>query len=207
MEKMYIPGNQIVLRDWQMDDLSTYAPWLQPGHRWQELDGPYYPGPGEAEIVEIIGRLRTRIENGDLDEPRRAMASARRQSNQLVGRLNWYLQSKAEGPKWISVGIAIFDPADWGRSLGYEALGLWSDYLWQAMPSIVRLDIRTWSGNQGMMALAEKLGYVEEARFRQARFVNGNYYDSVGYGVLREEWMARYPAGFAAHLRSVDSEQ
>jgi hypothetical protein len=26
------------------------------------------------------------------------------------------------------------------------------------------------------------------------------YYDSVGYGMLRREWQARYPAGFLQHL-------
>jgi len=48
--------------------------------------------------------------------------------------------------------------------------------------------------------LAEKLGYIEEARFGKARFVHGAYYDGMGYGVLREEWEQRYPAGFAAQL-------
>lgn len=38
------------------------------------------------------------------------------------------------------------------------------------------------------MRLAEKLGFKLEARFRNARIVNGSYFDSIGYGVLREEW-------------------
>jgi putative hydrolase of HD superfamily len=51
-----------------------------------------------------------------------------------------------------------------------------------------------------MMRLAEKVGYAEEARFRMARIVAGEYYDGMGYGVLRAEWEDRYPDGFAAHL-------
>ena len=51
-----------------------------------------------------------------------------------------------------------------------------------------------------MMRLAQKLGYREEARFRNARIVDGHYYDGMGYGILREEWAARYPQGFAATL-------
>ena len=52
------------------------------------------------------------------------------------------------------------------------------------------------SGNHGMMRLAEKLGFLQEARFRKARIVRGEYYDGLGYGVLREEWRACYPEGF-----------
>jgi aminoglycoside 2''-phosphotransferase len=51
-----------------------------------------------------------------------------------------------------------------------------------------------------MMRLAEKLGFREEARFRDARIVENAYYDSVGYGTLRREWQERYPAGFLQHL-------
>jgi len=114
--------------------------------------------------------------------------------------VSWYWQSQET--HWLSVGLVIYDPAYWGQGRGYDALGLWSDYLFQALPAIVRLDLRTWSGNGGMMRLAEKLGYQLEARFRQARIVNGRYYDGLGYGVLREEWARRYPRGFAAHLRA-----
>lgn len=77
--------------------------------------------------------------------------------------------------------------------MGYEAFGLWTEYLFQKMPELVRLDLRTWSGNLGMMRLAEKLGYQREAVFRKARIVKGKYYDGIGYGILREEWETMYP--------------
>lgn len=39
-----------------------------------------------------------------------------------------------------------------------------------------------------MMKLATKLGFQEEACFRKARIVKGEYFDSIGYGILREEF-------------------
>jgi putative hydrolase of HD superfamily len=51
-----------------------------------------------------------------------------------------------------------------------------------------------------MMRLAEKLGYKEEARFRMARIVEGEHFDSMGYGVLRSEWEMLYPNGFSVEL-------
>ena len=65
---------------------------------------------------------------------------------------------------------------------------IWCQYLFTNFTEIVRLDLRTWSGNVGMMKLAEKLGFILEARFRKARIVNGKFYDSIGYGILRTEW-------------------
>ena len=41
----------------------------------------------------------------------------------------------------------------------------------------------------------------EVLQVRRARIVDGDYYDGLGYGILREEWAARYPRGFAAHVR------
>ena len=39
-----------------------------------------------------------------------------------------------------------------------------------------------------MMRLADKLGLMCEARIRRVRYFNGVYYDSVKYGILREEY-------------------
>lgn len=53
---------------------------------------------------------------------------------------------------------------------------------------IQRLGFTTWSGNVGMMKIGEKLKMTKEAQIRKVRFYQGNYYDSVRYGILREEW-------------------
>ena len=98
----------------------------------------------------------------------------------------------SEETYWHALGIVLYDQATWIRGLGYEALGLWSDYLFREYPMFARLDLRTWSGNRGMMRLAEKLGYTQEACFRKARIVRGEYYDGLGYGILREEWKAKH---------------
>lgn len=64
------------------------------------------------------------------------------------------------------------------------------------MLQIVRVDLHMWSGNIGMMRLGERWVYTKEACFRKSRIVDGEYYDSIGYGVLREEWVQMHPEGF-----------
>jgi putative hydrolase of HD superfamily len=51
-----------------------------------------------------------------------------------------------------------------------------------------------------MMKVAKKLGFTKEAVFRMARIVEGEYYDGLGYGILRTEWEERYTKGFSMSL-------
>ncbi len=193
-----IQGLHIVLRDAVLDDLAPLAFWLQPGQRWHELDGPYYAKPTSGDVERMIEGRRSRIIEGLFPTPRESLVVADRATDALLGHVTWYWESQET--HWLSVGIGLYDPVTWGKGHGYEALGLWGNYLFEALPDLARLDLRTWSGNVGMMRLAEKIGFMEEARFRKARIVNGEYFDGLGYGVLREEWRDRYPDGFARSL-------
>ncbi|MCO7174983.1 GNAT family N-acetyltransferase [Sporolactobacillus kofuensis] len=159
----------------------------------------YYPRMSKDEVIAFVEELCTKIKSNTLEAPRQSLAIADKNTDQLIGQVGWYWESKETN--WLSAGIAIFNPEYWSDGRGYEAFGLWTGYLFDAMPEIVRVDLRTWSGNFGMMKLAEKLGYTKEACFRKARIVNGEYYDSIGYGVLREEWNALHPQGFESDLK------
>ncbi len=196
MERLELPlrGQQVVLRAWQHQDLEPWSSWLEPGHRWKELDGPYYPLPSAAERATMIDQKRAEIEGGSSIFPPRGLVIADHHTDALLGIVTWYWESKETC--WPGLGIVIFDETNWGRGIGYEALGLWTCFLFRSLSQITRLDLRTWSGNRGMMRLAEKVGYVEEARFRKARIVGDKCYDGLGYGVLREDWLRRHPHGF-----------
>jgi RimJ/RimL family protein N-acetyltransferase len=108
----------------------------------------------------------------------------------LIGTVSWYWES--EVTQWARMGIVLYDPDVRGRGVGREALALWTSFLFDRT-DWVRLDLATWSGNQAMMTVATSVGFVEEARFRRARVVDGVRYDSVAYGVLREEWFSTSP--------------
>jgi putative hydrolase of HD superfamily len=182
-------GQRVVLRDFEEADLERYAYWLTGAHEWRRFDGPYYPGTDPGELAQRIEELRGRIERGEWPEPRRRLVVADSDSNALIGTVAWYWIS--EETNWPAAGISIYDPAHWGKGLGTEALTLWIDYLFAQGPDFTRVDLRTWSGNERMVRLAEKLGFRKEACFRKARVVDGKHYDGLAYGVLREEWQAR----------------
>ena len=196
-----IEGQQIRLRDIQRHDLEPYRHWNQPGQQWQEFDGPYYPPQTTAEVDALIAKIQSRIAAQDWPNMHERLVIADRETDSLVGLVSRYWISQET--QWAAAGIVIYKPAQWGKGIGYEALGLWTDYLFQHQPDWVRLDLRTWSGNHGMIRLAKKLGYREEARFRKARLVNGRYYDGLGFGILRDEWQAQFPDGFQSALTSI----
>ncbi len=198
MKTINLTGKRLVLRDPKLPDLEAFEYWFQPGHEWQKTYGPYYPSSTPEEVAIILGKWEQAITAQDWPELRQRLVIANARDDTVMGTISRYWISQETN--WTAIGIGIYNPEHWGKGYGYEALGLWCQYLFDQEPKFVRLDLRTWSGNIGMMKLAEKLGFTKEAVFRMARIVEGEYYDGLGYGVLRTEWAARFPAGFSASL-------
>ncbi|NCA87198.1 MAG: N-acetyltransferase [Clostridia bacterium] len=51
-----------------------------------------------------------------------------------------------------------------------------------------RLEAEVISYNQAAMALMKKAGFVQEGCLRQARYYNGEYFDILSFGLLRQEY-------------------
>lgn len=192
-----IVGHKICLRDWILEDIGAYRMWQKPGMPWQALDGPYYRSQVD-ESNQLADRLTEKIKNSEFHTPRSQLVVADALTKNLIGTVSSYWESKETN--WLCAGISIYDHEKWGQGIGWEALGLWIDYLFVNHPEIVRLDMRTWSGNIGLINLAKKLGFIEEARFRNARVVDGKYFDGLGFGILRQEWVELNPLGFSRRI-------
>lgn len=194
---MELRGTKVILRDWKNADLPLFRAAFVTNTAWLNWDAPYLPPTTPTQLDPMIA-AKEEIIRGGAPVPRTDLAIASLASDTLIGRVSRYWQ--CEETQWLSVGIALFSAHNWGAGLGYQALGLWCDHLFAAMPAVARLDLRTWSGNRRMMRLATRLGFLEEGRFRNARIVDGSHYDALGYGILREEWRARFPGGFGHTL-------
>ena len=178
----------VLIRRFALSDLEQYRHWLHPDREWHDWDGPYFPKPSAHDVDAAVERLRTGLDGGtdrDADPPRRAVVALAEDPATLVGTVSWYWESEVSG--WRRMGIGVYDPATRGRGVGTAALRVWTDHLF-ATTDAVRLDFATWSGNERMLAVGRRLGFVEEARFREAREVRERRYDSVVMGVLRRDW-------------------
>ncbi len=174
----------IKLRKLEINDLEDYKYWKLPEHSYHSLNGPYFKKDSKEEVENKIQTLKNEFQNEKnvLDNVR----IISNEKNEIIGEVSWYWKSKETN--WLEIGIVIFNESFWNKGIGYLALKLWIDEVFKEKKEIVRIGISTWSGNYGMIRLAEKLGMNEEARFKKARIINGEYFDSVSYGVLKEEW-------------------
>jgi len=172
-----------MMRELRLSDLENYGYWLLPIHRYHLLNGPYFKKRNKAEVDEYVSTLRKRLLKGEMMEDRRCICN---EKDEVIGEVSWYW--KSEETQWMEIGIVLFDEKYWGKGIGFEALKWWIDHLFEKYDFLVRIGLTTWSGNNGMMRLSEKLGMQKEAQYRKARIVNGEYYDSISYGILKEEW-------------------
>lgn len=108
--------------------------------------------------------------------------------NEVVsGTVSYYFED--EQRKWLEMGIVIYEHNHWGKGIGTRVLKLWMNHIFNALP-VVRVGLTTWSGNERMIRVGEKLGMMLEGRIRKVRYFEGKYYDSIRMGILREEWEA-----------------
>jgi len=72
---------------------------------------------------------------------------------------------------------------------GKEALDWMTHYIFDSMPDKQRIEGQTRRDNMGMRTVFHRCGYVKEAHYRKAwPSKDGKYYDSIGYGIIREDW-------------------
>ncbi len=176
---------KILLRHLKEADIPLYKYWKSPIHKYHDFNGPYFGKPTEKEIEKNIIRIKENLKNGKVNPLGNRMIISN-SDEELIGEVNWYWKSKET--LWLEIGIVIFDDKNWGKGIGLKALKLWINEIFIQQKEIIRIGLSTWSGNLGMIHLSEKLGMKKEAEYRKARIINGNYFDSISYGILREEW-------------------
>ncbi|WP_229808891.1 GNAT family N-acetyltransferase [Salinicola rhizosphaerae] len=166
---------------------------------WTLYNGPYF-GYQRPSFDEFRERRFKRLQAGD-------DAQVIFLEGRPVGEVSFYWES--ESTRWLEAGIAIYDSSVWGRGIGHRALQQWTTRLFERL-EVERVGLTTWSGNPGMMTCALKAGYRLEGRLRKVRFYQGEYYDSLRYGVLRSEWgeplVPASPSSDSLEARLLDTE-
>ncbi|MDD2694243.1 MAG: GNAT family protein [Candidatus Gracilibacteria bacterium] len=173
------------LREIELPDLEQYLFLNNPDRKFHTLNGPYFKQRTHEELEHYIRLLEKRLRNKEKNvlENKKLIVN---DNNELIGEVNWYW--KSQETLWMEVGIVIFNESYWGKGIGYIALTKWIHEIFRKNPNLVRIGLSTWSGNIGMIKLSEKLGLEKEAVYKKARIVDGKYYDSISYGILREDW-------------------
>ncbi|WP_051343791.1 GNAT family N-acetyltransferase [Alicyclobacillus herbarius] len=178
-----LTDGEITIRSIEDRDYVTLWQYIygEPTPEWKKWDAPYFPLEYQ-DFDSFCNELKQELSRDD-EVPSRCALEV---YGKLIGTVSYYWEHRASN--WLEVGIVIYDPAYWSGGIGTRALRLWIGHLFESMPSLPRIGLTTWSGNQRMMRCAEKLGMKLEGRLRKCRYYQGQYYDSIRMGVLREEW-------------------
>ncbi len=83
--------------------------------------------------------------------------------------------------------LGLGDPNDWGRGYGREALALILRYAFAEL-NLYRLSATAVEYNARVQRLLERAGFQLEVRRRQAVHRDGQRWDVLKYGLLRDEW-------------------
>ena len=189
----------LVLRDITEDDLDRHMTWELVDNEWHLWDGPWeYEGKSETELlVEAAGyveRLRERMERLRTLPPdaRRTTFHFAEKTDpaRAIGWVNAYRID--DDCCWTpsggraAVGIDIPEIAFRARGYGAQALSAFIAYLLETEAEIF---LQTWSGNERMIRLAQRLGFVEYRRKKDLRTVRGKTWDGMTFRLDRTQFL------------------
>jgi ribosomal-protein-alanine N-acetyltransferase len=78
-------------------------------------------------------------------------------------------------------------PDHHGEGHGKEAVSLVVEYVFRSFDTH-SVGAHAFDFNAASRGLLESLGFTQEGRGREARFIDGEYRDTIQYGLLRREW-------------------
>jgi len=110
-----------------------------------------------------------------------------REDNRLLGFV------RIEGIEWThgigSLKLAIGDPVEREKGYGSEALQLILRFAFSEL-NLYRLSAVVGEDNPGALKFFLRFNFVEEVRRRKALLRDGQAWDSIHLGLLRDEWLA-----------------
>ena len=147
---------------------------------WKQYDAPYYD---DYQHFPNFQEFKLQKSESTLNNSNRLGIFV---DDKLVGTVSRYWVCKQT--RWMELGICIYDNKFWNSGIGKAAMLQWIDRTFKDYLVLEHLGLTTWSGNLGMVKLAEKLRMKKEAHIPKVRYYQGVYYDSIKYGILKEEW-------------------
>ena len=178
----WIPGERIVLRAWERDDVRSaweaaqsaegkgeeLRDWRKPPRSLEEMEREFERSAAEphADVIEFIIQADGRPV-GDID----------------LFRID-------DRNRCAMVGIGIWRSEDRGKGYGYDALVAVTRWAFDHL-NLHRIELSCDTDNAAAIRIYEKAGFVLEGRRRRQHFQRGDYHDELIMGLLREDLDAR----------------
>lgn len=109
-----------------------------------------------------------------------------RTDDRLIGGIGLWIESWAHGEAWVGIGIGERDY--WGNGYGTEAMRLILRFAFDEL-NLQRVSLGVYAYNPRAIRSYEKAGFRREGVVRGDCHRDGQHWDSVFMGILREEWL------------------
>lgn len=86
---------------------------------------------------------------------------------------------------WLGLGLG--DRQDWGKGYGRQAMELILKFAFDEL-NLHRIQLTVFSYNKRAISLYEGLGFTREGTYREFLQRDGQRYDMILFGLLRDEW-------------------
>lgn len=159
--------------------------------RWR-LDTEYFRLSDDAPAYP---QLAAQAEKDQAERPPNLYDFAIRtlDTDQLIGGCGVWVMNWASREGWVGIGVG--ERAFWGRGYGTEAMQLLLRYAFTQL-NLARVSLMVYAYNLRALKSYLRCGFVEEGRVRHDCRRNGEYFDAVSMGILRDEWAG---SGASAH--------
>ena len=174
-----IISTKLILRDMHEKDVEDYLHWYTLDKEWMEWDAPWEASDDiDPEAVRQFYYKRA------MTPPSEQRHRFQIENSQGI-HLGWVTSYMLEDNK-PAIGIDI--PSQQQRRMGYGTLAYTLFLRYFLSYGQQEIFTQTWSGNAAMMALAERVGFVEVERKQNQRLVRGQAYDGITYKLVVDQF-------------------
>ncbi|MBN2146409.1 MAG: GNAT family N-acetyltransferase [Anaerolineales bacterium] len=110
------------------------------------------------------------------------------EDDRLIGGLD--LEVVAWGQGEAFVGIGLDNRQEWGKGYGSDAMGVALRFAFDEL-NLRRVSLDVFAYNPRAIRSYEKMGFVHEGRIRRYLKREGERWDILYMGILRDEWIKR----------------
>ena len=185
MSALDLQGKLVRLTSFDLDyDSESMSRWERDTEYQRLLDaGPAFPNAPSSQrafVEREVGDDFVLFAIRPLDEER-AVGFV------VLDGFDWHAHSA-----WVGIGIGEADAR--GKGFGTEAMNLLVRFAFQQL-NLNRINLNVFGYNTRAIHSYENVGFVHEGTQRQFLNREGQRWDLIFMGLLREEWLAKQTAG------------
>lgn len=169
-------GDRIYLSPICADDYQVYTKWMNDETLSSGL------GTFSMNITELSEKewIDSTSKKGEYN-----FAIIRKEDNKIIG--NYGLELKNEIARRYHVGGFIGEKEERGKGYGTEALKLITKFAFEIL-NAESVYSGIFAFNNGSIKSAEKAGYKQVGKYRNAYFYNMNFYDEINVDIIKEDY-------------------